>query len=215
MAKSRNFNFTEKDIENWLFENPETIRVMGNERIERWIARQYKLPSGIADLVGLSTEGIVTVVEVKNVPADGKAIAQVCRYAADIQSVLNYRAHYRGHETDNGYGEARVSKIIVAPSVESKVTIMEADACQVGLRSFFAFIDIEIGVFGRNGQAVTEAASFNNSFARDLDGYFRQVMQIARGKEWDSAGPYKDIMDDVFDAAYPPADETDGKDTEP
>lgn len=84
-------NLQEKDIEQYLWQNPSIITAHRNEEtltVDRWIARQLQVPSGIIDLFGILTNGAPVVVEVKNVMIDGRAIAQVLRYSHDIREIL-------------------------------------------------------------------------------------------------------------------------------
>src|SRR5690349_1304072 len=116
-----NTNHSEKDVEGWLYAHPETVRLGTSWQVKQWIGRQYKLPSGIADLIGVNEDGTVVVVEIKNVPADARAIAQVCRYAEDVRAILDRRESYSWR---NGQG-AIVLRVVIAPSVESVYTHFE------------------------------------------------------------------------------------------
>ncbi len=81
-------NISEKDIEDWLWENPAEVAevVKGVSRV-RWVARQYRVPSGILDLLGIATfpfgddwfDETPLLVEVKHQPITSAAIAQICR----------------------------------------------------------------------------------------------------------------------------------------
>ena len=73
-------NFLEKELEDWFFEHPEAFVC----EVE-WTHRQLKLPSGIADVVGVDTESNIHLVELKAVSLSSKDICQVIRYRADIK----------------------------------------------------------------------------------------------------------------------------------
>lgn len=78
----------EKDIEDFLWENPSaasTVRTI----IDHWIGRQFEVPGGIIDLLGVTDDNRLVVVEVKNVAIDASALTQVSRYAFDILQVAN------------------------------------------------------------------------------------------------------------------------------
>ena len=115
----------EKDIEDWLYKNPESLRFAG---IRRWIARQLSLPSGRLDLLGFSRmDGVdsLSVVEIKNNVPDERALLQVSRYAYDIQRVLEFL-----------YPEIKVKKWVLFPkdfAKPSKETIITAESIDVGL----------------------------------------------------------------------------------
>lgn len=83
----------EKDIEDLLYRNPSAINVgvfSDDLLVNEWIARQFTVPSGRIDLLGVYGVNykLPIVVEIKNTVIDAKAVAQVCRYADDISSIL-------------------------------------------------------------------------------------------------------------------------------
>ena len=85
--------FTEATLEHMLFKNPSQLCIGWNGRpVERWLARQYAVPSGIIDLLGIvrdeNNRPIPVVVELKNRPLKSEDIAQVLRYSADINEIL-------------------------------------------------------------------------------------------------------------------------------
>lgn len=110
---------SEKDIEDYLFENPQRLK-FGGKHVNRWIKRQYAVPSGIIDLLGIVRDGTIAVVEVKNVAVEAKALTQVCRYAFDIQSIMP---------------GVKIKKIVVGRSIDTK-TFSEAEAVGVQINTF-------------------------------------------------------------------------------
>lgn len=134
-------NLLEKDIEDWLFENPGALPRPFNENlIVRWIGRQYTLPSGIADLIGLRENNRVVVVEVKNVPINKAAVLQVCRYQDDLKHILSQRMSYP-HVRDWNYPE--IDMILVGPSIDSQ-TFTEARAVGVDVVTFSASFALDL-----------------------------------------------------------------------
>lgn len=77
-------NFSEKELEDWFFSNPQEFY-----KPVEWQQRQLKLPSGIADVVGIGTdgytEGDIFVVELKAVELKSRDICQVIRYREDLR----------------------------------------------------------------------------------------------------------------------------------
>lgn len=120
-------NLSEKDIEDWLFANPRHV-IFGNDwMVDHWLGRQVKVPSGIVDLIGIcsypygpDTVALV-VVEVKKVEINSAAVAQVCRYAADVERVLSTI------ERLNCANNWSVIKVVIGPGI-STTTYMEAEA---------------------------------------------------------------------------------------
>lgn len=128
------FNLIERDIEDWIYDNPQALSL----GIEGWIGRQYNLPSGIADLIGYRNDGLVMVIEVKNVPINKAALAQVSRYAFDVEEIVNDFADYP--DFSNG-ARPYVQKVAVGPSIDEQ-TMQEATAMGVDVLLFEAAIRI-------------------------------------------------------------------------
>lgn len=133
-------NLLEKDIEDWLFENPQELPHWDDNLITQWIGRQYSLPSGIADLIGLRKDNRVVVVEVKNVPINKAAILQVCRYQNDIKHALSARMDYP-HMRD--WNEPVVDMVLVGPSIDGQ-TFSEALAVGVDVITFAASVTLSM-----------------------------------------------------------------------
>lgn len=137
-------NLSEKDIEDWLFNNPKEIphatEYYDETPIDHWIGRQYRLPSGIADLIGIRENGKVAVIEVKNVPINKAAVLQVCRYASDVESILD-RWHNYKYKRENR--TSCISRIIVGPSIDDQ-TLAEANVCDVTIVQFDAHLRLEM-----------------------------------------------------------------------
>jgi RecB family endonuclease NucS len=75
-------------IETWLHEIPELIQGENLAPVAKWLGRQYKLPSGIADLVGIQANGDISMIEVKLFGITRADIWQTHRYARDIEQIL-------------------------------------------------------------------------------------------------------------------------------
>lgn len=167
-------NLTEKDIEDWLFENPEDFpthtEYYDETPIDRWIGRQYRLPSGIADLVGIRKSGLLVVAEVKNIAISKAAILQVCRYASDLEQIVANRTNYNFKDK---YGAPHIQKIVIGPSIDDQ-TFMEAQACDVGVVRFSANLNLEL-----SETTWTNAAYDNRHNAID---------EISRQPEWNVFG---------------------------
>lgn len=125
--------FREKDIEDWLYKNPKGFA-------DEWIARQYRVPSGIIDLLGVyKTDDTLRypmfhVVEVKNIPITSNAITQVCRYSNDIYEIL-WHASEGYVPVDRSEFKPTVIKTIVTTSNHlSKRIMYEAESCNVRIQ---------------------------------------------------------------------------------
>lgn len=86
---------SERDIEDYLWNNPNLVSYIATDghrmTVDRWIARQLVVPSGIIDLFGVLNTGWAVVVELKIVPLDGRVFSQVSRYANDINFAMRFR----------------------------------------------------------------------------------------------------------------------------
>lgn len=134
----------EIDIENWLYANPGALRLGFGYPIEKWIGRQFELPSGVADLIGICKTAIV-VVEVKNVELKAEALTQVCRYANDIESLKNF---WNLEDPDSVLGDSfdrlLVWKAVVFNGGVTNQLMHEADALNVELFTFQVNLNLNV-----------------------------------------------------------------------
>lgn len=168
-------NLSEKDIEDWLYENPNRVTTTWGI-VTEWIGRQYHLPSGIADLIGVTDGGMVVLIEVKNVPINKAALTQVCRYAADLTAILYWRFDYPNPELR---GLSHIEKIIVGPSIDDQ-TFTEAVALDIDIHEFSVSLVLDLGVT-RWTQGTTEMLS-------------KRYREIAHQPEWDRFGKHTDDL---------------------
>lgn len=138
-------NLLERDIEDWLHENPSVLyQYCKDNPITGWIGRQYQLPSGIADLIGVRQDSKLVVIEVKNVAINKAAVLQVCRYADDLKCIVLQRTDYP-HMRD--WSEPVIEMIVVGPSIDPQ-TFTEAQA--VGVRIFQFSAQLTLDISGTN-----------------------------------------------------------------
>lgn len=154
---------TEKEIEDYLFQNPDAIT---DYPVDFWLARQFKVPSGIIDLLGGNIENYsdrlllsIWVVEVKNVPIKKQHLTQVFRYANDIANIFDY---FRGDlKNDIRPG---IEKIIITPfSTNDRQLLIEAEAMnirvlQIDLEDETGTNEIWIDEMNQKGQMYKEIA---------------------------------------------------------
>lgn len=135
-------NLVEKDIEDWLWENPKSVHTNKGTVVERWVARQYAVPSGIIDLLGTDGDDDYVVVEVKNVTIDSGALTQVCRYATDIREIISNIDEYC-------LCDIAVEKVVIGQGPVSNKIIFEGDALDISLLTFE--VKLSLDVSGRWG----------------------------------------------------------------
>lgn len=126
----RKVNLSEKDIEDWLEDNPEALGI----GVEYWLSRQYKLPSGILDLLGYISDENVVVVEIKNTEITSESLAQVCRYAHDID---------RSIFKNDSIPYMEVTKVVVGKSIPDSKIQYEANALEVKIITFNVTLDLD------------------------------------------------------------------------
>lgn len=201
-------NLSEKDIEDWLYANPDALGTgyAGGRVIERWIGRQYSLPSGIADLIGVDEYNYAVVVEVKNVPINKAAVLQVCRYASDVSDIVGVRdGYFKKHSAD----PFRVKKMLIGPSIDNQ-TFDEATAC-----------DARVVLFGVNLRlSLTDLEINSEQYSRRQ----QQLNSISLRDEWSIFGRHysdctpegdpTDEYDKLMDAIVSEADTPGGDDIE-
>lgn len=170
-------NFLEKDIEEWLYENPDKLTDGDSclywdteNPMAKWIGRQYQLPSGIADLIGVRENGLLVVVEVKNVPINKAAVLQVCRYADDLKYIVSYRMDYPHKASD---GEPQIQMILVGPSIDDQ-TFIEAQS--IGIRILQFSVELNLNMAGLN---------LTREYREKVD---EQHISIAARPEWEMYG---------------------------
>lgn len=165
----RYFNLAEAAIEQWLFENPTAIPGRHKEfsYIERWLARQYALPSGVADLIGVTESNKLVVVEVKASPITKSSILQVCRYAHDVVEIAGM---LEGYEFLDPHHRAYLDKVVIGFEIDQQ-TLIEAEACEVMAICLVPSLQLHLTV---------------QLFSREwIDERYDENSRISEGEEWD------------------------------
>lgn len=128
--------FIEKDIEDYLWDNPGALDcTLAPFGVSQWVERQMRLPSGIADLVGIcnyrgSNEfPSPIVVELKLNQINSDALTKVSRYAADIEEILDSMVDWPTREY------ARVSKMVIGSQISNTV-FAEAQALGISVLTY-------------------------------------------------------------------------------
>lgn len=124
-------NLKERDIEDFLWENPQWV-CFRDFAVDKWLKRQYTVPSGIIDLLGVTIHGDLVVVEVKNVAIDAAALSQVSRYAYDIYVVANYIFDQRKKDP---LISPIVRRVVIGRSIDSQV-MYAAEALRIDIIEF-------------------------------------------------------------------------------
>lgn len=126
---------SEREIEGLIFAHCKPWRFSNSELVVDWTHRQLRLPSGVLDLMGITEWKNVVVAELKKGKADGRAIAQVGRYAFDIEKV------FPSYEFNDG---PKVLKCVIAEKFDDK-TIAECHSMGV-TPVLFRHDDLSLGV---------------------------------------------------------------------
>lgn len=161
----------ERDIEDYLYRNPDVVGVNG-WWIERWVKRQYAVPSGIIDLIGLTYGGDYVVVEVKNVAIDSSALAQVSRYAFDVMNIMQ-RAVSR--DVDNVPSEFwPIHMLVIGKNIDTK-TLLEAESMNIDIITFDVRLSLGIMPISWNDEFISERNSKWENLSSDGD--FVRIVQ--------------------------------------
>ncbi len=119
-------NISERDMEDYLYNNPRIVNLPGLGSVKEWIGRQITVASGVIDLVGIFEDGRVIVVELKNRDIVSQDLCQVTRYASDIDQILsNCDSLYRA-----------ITVIIFKGEEIPNSVLMESTALCISLMSF-------------------------------------------------------------------------------
>lgn len=198
-------NLLEKDIEDWLYENPKVItRNYEDDLIAKWIGRQYQLPSGIADLIGVRASGRLVVIEVKNVAINKAAILQVCRYARDLKEIVSTRMDYP-HIRD--WNEPVVDMVLVGPSIDSQ-TFTEAKAVGVWVYQFSVEMKLDIGLLQWGSEHYDSIRAQYESIAAKPEWEIygltisEDIEQRQHEKEADASASEDDALPDEYDEIF-------------
>lgn len=129
----------EKDIEDYLFAHPEVIETYGDP-VRAWVKRQFEIPSGVLDLLGVTLGGDFLIVEIKNTPIESAALTQVCRYAFDVENILRISVPDLIGVYDR---PPRVYTLVIGRSIDAK-TMREAEALNIVAVSFAVELSLKI-----------------------------------------------------------------------
>lgn len=135
---SSQVSLKEKDIEEYLYQHPHSLLTRNKYPITHFVLRQFTVPSGIIDLVGMSEDSEAVVVEVKNVTITSDALAQVCRYAADMERILARLPHPYVYD---------VHKIVVGTNITNEA-MFEANALGIRVYTFAVELDLDLNGIG-------------------------------------------------------------------
>lgn len=166
-------NLLEKDVEDWLWANPNALAIHEYDPVIEWTHRQFSLPSGIADLVGMTEHGSVAVVEVKNTPIGPDALAQVARYASDIEWMC-----YLASIQANAPGKIpRVKRVVVGRSIDRK-TFLEARALDITIFVFDVTLSLSLTEMDTHN---TDLENFRSG-QQNRDFYTEEGMKFLRSR---------------------------------
>lgn len=169
----RKVNLAEADIEQYLWENPHLVQ-LNRMPIERWIKRQFRIPSGILDLMGVTDTGGLAVVEIKNTELKLEHIAQVKRYAYDIDTVLTIHGAY----------ERKCTPVLIGRSIADSL-YRDCEACGVHVQVFDVSFTLRVRAMHWNREFVDwrEQQHIKLGDDQDLADYVAMVIETRRQLE--------------------------------
>ena len=151
-------HLSEEDIENWIYENPNDISSEYQIPVRKWVARQFKVPSGIIDLLGVDEQGSYLVLEIKNTKIASGALTQVSRYAEDITEIIQRITNRPLH----------VRKVVIGTEDVSDELMFEANALGIRILTFVVFLNLKIsGIWSWTDRRDEQISNQYDVLARD------------------------------------------------
>ncbi len=188
----RKVNLAEKDIEQWLWENPTLIRFGHNEIVAGWLYRQMSIPSGVADLVGITESNDLVVVEVKNTEIKPDALLQVARYAFDVKVIATRSVENQGLWN---YPIPYVYKLVIGRSIDFK-TARDAEATKTFVFTFGVQMSLFLSEdlkwrkqFADQRESEYEAIASDNDIAKAIEMHAERC-KATGDRSWDGDPPF-------------------------
>lgn len=179
---------SEKHLEQWIVDHPELFRdevlyeSFNCPFVDDFVARQLRLPSGVADLVGIDGYGEqLLAIELKVDVLDARAMAQVMRYVNDLRNIwsivelevlglLNYdQYHYHKRHDD----PAEIGGCLVCYKADDVNLIRACTACSINV------IEYDYTGDEYTFQVVTDDSSWDHKkqYEQFANGWMRDVMR--------------------------------------
>lgn len=124
---------SEKDMEDYLWDNPGVVDVGS------WAARQFRICSGIIDLIGWNVgRDELYVFELKNIPVEATALTQVSRYVSEIRALME--------NSGVPYDDLRyiVTPVVIGGPPADKMIAVEARALGISLKTIRAELGVRV-----------------------------------------------------------------------
>lgn len=101
------------------------------------LSRQITLPSGIPDIICLSNNVDICVIEIKKDWIDSQALAQLLRYIRDVKWIVQYTlAQFRDPDPRIKHLEPRVIGNLIGYKVKDKNLAIAADVADITLTEY-------------------------------------------------------------------------------
>jgi len=134
MPKLQPIQITERDLEEFIVKNPESV-----EEGFKVLSRQWPTDSGPLDILGVDAEGVITVVELK-VVEDDKQIIQALRYYDFVSNYVAAIAHYFSNDKKFPITDQDPRLILIAPSFSQVLkTICKYLDIELDLKEYRAY----------------------------------------------------------------------------
>ncbi len=133
----KKINLSEKDLESYLFEHPEMVRLPYSDTpVMAWFGRQLQVPSGIIDLIGLTENDIIVLVELKNTEFEASHLTQIQRYSRDIEEAYTLAGgcHY-----------LQIIKMLIGTKPPKHTVLVEANSMDIIIKTLSINFDLDIG----------------------------------------------------------------------
>ena len=155
--------YSETDIEEYLWDHPDAL----SPYVDRWYARQLRVPSGRIDLIGVTHAKRPVVVEVKKEAITADALAQVCRYSQDIDEAVGYLWDKYSLLGDFEPTRPRVLRVVVGRALTDSHLLRAAEGMRVAIFTFEPSLYLNIG----QQRWTPEFANERHSAVRELSAH--------------------------------------------
>ena len=171
-------HLSEKDIEDYFFNRPQAL-----DNTLKWIGRQVRLPSGVADLVGFhytNTNGRprLYVLELKKEVIKSQHLTQVCRYTEDLDRIIDEIYFHEHDHMVTRDDRVRAEKVVAGFGVASDHVMFEASAMGVTLVNLSMDVYISPAYIGFDWQRNEEIEEVYKKIS--LQGAFSEFVKDAR-----------------------------------
>lgn len=132
----KKINLSEKDLEDYLYQHPEKVTLPYTDwTVQSWFGRQLRVPSGIIDLIGITEQDTIVLVELKNTDFEAAHLTQIQRYSKDIEEA---------YSVAGGYHDLFITKMLIGIKPPKHNFLVEADSMGIFVKTMKIEFDVNM-----------------------------------------------------------------------